>query len=147
MSWGKASIEGCALGVLLSLLSIWLLGIPAETLLGAYGLLLLLLSAYLASSPGAGALVGVFAVIGESVTDFAYFVFFQNAMASLVPYAVGFVLFIGRIPIFPLLGAFGGYLGREYFAEDTKRRLRARNRGYPFRKSGERKGERKRERG
>ena len=136
MSWKKASLEGSALGVLLSLLSIWLLGIPAETVLGAYALLLLLLSAYLTSSPRAGALVGLFAVIGESVIDFAFFVFAQNAQVSLVPYAVGFILFAGRIPVFPLFGAMGGYLGREYFAEDTKPRLRARNRVHPSRKSG-----------
>jgi asparagine N-glycosylation enzyme membrane subunit Stt3 len=135
MSWKKASLEGSALGVLLSLLSIWLLGIPAQTVLGAYALLLLLLSAYLTSSPRAGALVGLFAVIGESVTDFAYFVLTQNAQVSLVPYAVGFILFAGRIPVFPLFGAMGGYLGREYFAEDIKPRLRT-NRGHPSRKSG-----------
>jgi uncharacterized membrane protein YgaE (UPF0421/DUF939 family) len=43
MSWKKASIEGSALGVLLSLLSVMLLGIPDVTLLGAYALVLLLL--------------------------------------------------------------------------------------------------------
>jgi hypothetical protein len=146
MNW-KASIEGCALGVLLSLLSIWLLGIPAETLLGAYGLLLLLLSAYLTSSPRAGALVGLFAVIGESVTDFTYFVFFQNTMASLVPYAAGFILFAGRIPVFPLLGAIGGYMGHQYFAEEAKPRLRARTPRQASRKSEERKGRKIGERG
>jgi len=147
MNW-KASIEGCALGVLLSLLSIWLLGIPAETLLGAYALLLLLLSAYLTSSPRAGALLGLFTVIGESVIDFYYFVSVHGVqLLPLVPYAVGFVLFVGRIPVFPLWGAIGGYLGHRYFAEDAKPRLRARTPRQAVRKSGERKGGRKGERG
>jgi hypothetical protein len=128
MSWKKASVEGSALGVPLSLLSIWLLGVPAETVLAAYALLLLLLSAYLTSYPREGALLGLFAVIGESVTDFVYFVSVQGLQVLLVPYAVGLTLFVGRIPLFPFLGAAGGYLGREYFADKTERRMRARNR-------------------
>jgi hypothetical protein len=125
MYW-EVSIEGCAVGVPLSLLSIWLLGIPAETILAAYALLLLLFSAYLTSSPRGGALLGLFAVIGESVIDFAYLVSVQGVAVSLVPYAVGFVLFAGRIPVFPLLGAIGGYLGEQYFTEDRKPKLRVR---------------------
>jgi hypothetical protein len=142
MTWWKALVEGCALGVLLSLLSVWLLGVPAEILLVAYGLLMLLLSAYLTSSPRAGALLGAFAVIGESMIDFVYFVSVQGLMVPLVPYAAGFVLFLGRIPVFPLLGAIGGYLGEQYFAEETKQRFRASNRRSALRKSGKRKGER-----
>jgi hypothetical protein len=131
MSWKRASVEGSALGVLLSLLSIVLLGISDVTLLGGYALLLLLLSASLTSSPRAGALLGLFAVIGESVTDFVYFLSGYGAQLSLVPYAVGFILFVGRIPVFPLLGAIGGYLGQQYFAEKDKkpRMKRERNRG------------------
>jgi hypothetical protein len=142
MSWKKTSVEGCALGVVLSLLSIWLLGTPAETLLVAYALLLLLLSAYLTSSPRAGALLGLSAVIGESIIDFVYFISVQGLMVPFVPYAVGFTLFVGRIPVFPLLGATGGYLGQQYFAEETKPRFRASNRRHALRKSGKRKGER-----
>jgi hypothetical protein len=141
MCWKRVLAEGCALGVVLSLLSVWLLGITAETLLVAYALLLLLLSAYLTSWPRAGALLGLFAVIGESVMDFVYFIFVQGLAVPLVPYAVGFVLFVGRIPVFPLLGAVGGYLGQQYFAEDTRPRLRASNRRYALRKTRKRKGE------
>ena len=133
MGWKKASLEGSALGVLLSLLSIWL-PIPAEMLLAAYALLLLLLSAYLASSPREGALLGLFAVVSEFVIDFVYWVFVQGLQVLLVPYAVGFILFAGRIPVFPLMGAIGGYLGQQYFAENTKPRLRPRNPRYVSRK-------------
>jgi hypothetical protein len=138
MSWRKASIAGSALGAVLSLLSILLLDIPEVTLLGAYALFLLLVSASLTSSPRAGALFGLFAVIGESVTDCAYFLSY-GTQVLLVPYAVGFILFAGRIPVFPLAGVIGGYLGREYVAEKTRPTLRARNRAYVSRKTGERK--------
>lgn len=134
MDWIKTSIEGSAIGVLLSVLSIVLLNISALTLLGAYALLLLLLSMYLTSSPRAGALLGLFAVIGESVTDLAYFVLAQGLPASLVPYAAGLILFVGRIPVFPLLGAIGGHLGREYFADSARPRSQVRNRRYMSRR-------------
>jgi hypothetical protein len=147
MSWWKASLEGSAVGVLLSLLSIWLLGIPAETLLAAYALLLLLFSGYLTSYPREGALLGLFAVIGESVIDFIYFVSVKGLLVSLLPYGVGFILFVGRIPFFPLFGAIGAYLGREYFADKTELRLRARKRRPATRKTrGERGREKKKER-
>jgi hypothetical protein len=136
MSWRKASIAGSALGVLLSLLSILLLGIPEVMLLGAYVLLLLLLSSSLSSSPRAGALFGLFAVIGESVTDFAYFLLY-GLQLLIVPYAVGVILFLGRVPLFPLVGALGGYLGREYVAEKTKPSSRPRKRAYASQKTGE----------
>ena len=125
MDWKKVSLEGFILGVLLSLLSTWLLGVPADTLLGAYALLVFLFSAYLTSSLSEGGLLGLFAVIGEVVTDFIYSVFVARVLVSLVPYAVGLTLFIGRIGVFPLMGAMGGYLGQQYFAEKKKPRLRA----------------------
>ena len=83
--------------------------------------------------------LGLFAVIGESVTDFIYFLFGYGLQALVVPYAVGFVLFVGRIPVFPLVGAIGGYLGRQYFAEKTKPRLRATDQTLAPRKSKENK--------
>jgi hypothetical protein len=134
MGWWKASLEGSAVGLLLSLLSIWLLGVPPETLLAGYALLLLLFSAYLTSYPREGALLGLFAVIGESVIDFVYFVSVKGLLAPLLPYAVGSILFFGRIPFFPLFGAIGGYLGREYFTDKSELRMRGRNRGPASRK-------------
>jgi hypothetical protein len=125
MSSKKVWIEGCALGVLLSLLSVVLLDISDVALLGAYTLVLLLVSASLTSSQRDGVFFGLFAVIGESVMDFIYFVFGFGVQALLVPYAVGFNLFVVRIPVFPLAGAIGGYLGQRYFAEKTKPRVRA----------------------
>lgn len=120
MNVKATSIEGSVLGVIFSLLAIALMGVPDETLLFAYALLLLLFSAYLTSSPRMGALFGLFAIIGESVMDFVYFVFVSGLQVSLVPYAAGLFLFLGRIPIFLILGALGGYLGREYFAEKLR---------------------------
>lgn len=128
-----AWIEGCALGILLSVLSIVLLDISDAILLGAFALVLLLVSASLASSQRDGAFFGLFAVIGESVTDFICFVFGYGLQASLVPYAAGFVLFVGKIPVFPLVGAIGGYLGRQYIAEKGKPLLRARSRAHASR--------------
>jgi len=128
MSWKKVPLEGSLLGVLLSLLSVWLLGVPAEILLGGYALLLLLFSAYLTSSPGEGLLLGLFAVIGELVMDLIYWVSLKSLMVSLVPYAPGLTLFLGRIPVFPFMGLVGGYLGQKYFTENTKRRLQEKKR-------------------
>jgi hypothetical protein len=129
MAWKKVSLEGSVLGVLLSLLSMWLLGMPAEMLLGAYALILLLLSAYLTSSTREGALFGVFVVVGELVMDFIYSISVMGVQVLLVPYAVGLALFVGRIPVFPLMGAIGGYLGQRYFAEKTRPRPRAKRSG------------------
>ena len=135
MNSRKTWIEGCALGVLLSLLSVVLLDISDVTLLGAFTLILLLVSAALTSSERVGAFFGLFAVIGESATDFIYFVFGYGLAAPIVPYAVGFALFVGKIPLFPLMGAIGGYLGRQYFAEKSKPRLRATDQTLAPRKS------------
>jgi CHASE2 domain-containing sensor protein len=96
--------------------------------LGAYALLLLLFSAYLASSPREGTLLGLFAVIGELAMDFIYSILVAGVMIPLVPYAVGLTLFFGRIAVFPFMGSIGGYLGQQYFAEKTKRRLRVKKR-------------------
>lgn len=135
MNSKKVWIEGCALGILLSVLSVVLLDVSDVILLGAYTLVLLLVSASLTSSQRDGAFFGLFAVIGESVTDFTYFIFGYGAQALLVPYAVGFILFVGRIPVFPLVGAIGGYLGRQYLAEKTKPGLRAKSRAHTSRKT------------
>jgi hypothetical protein len=135
MNSKKVWIEGCALGVLLSLLSVVLLDVSDVTLLGAFTLVVLLVSASLTSSPRDGAFLGLFAVIGESVTDFMYFIFGYGLQALLVPYAVGFVLFVGRIPVFPLVGAIGGYLGRQYIAEKAQPGLRARSRAHTSQKT------------
>jgi hypothetical protein len=124
MNSRKVWIEGCALGVLLSLLSVALLSISDTTLFGAYTLVVLLASASLTSSQRNGAFFGLFAMIAESVTDFIYYVLGSGVDPLLVPYAVGLVLFIGRIPVFPLAGAVGGYLGERYFAEKTKPKAR-----------------------
>jgi hypothetical protein len=120
----RAVLGGSAVGVLLSLLSMMLLNIPDATMLTACGLLVLLFSAYVTSSARAGALFGLFVIISGSVVEFAYLVFVSGVVVSLVPYAVGFVLFVGRIPVFLLLGAIGGYLGQEYFADKGKPRAR-----------------------
>lgn len=128
MSSKKSIMEGLALGVLLSLLSIFLLSVPDMMLLGAFSLILVFISAWLTSSPRAGAIFGLFALIGESVTDFAYFLLGQGMQVSLVPYAVGFILFVGRIPMFPSLGYLGGYLGEQYFADEKPRIKREKNR-------------------
>jgi hypothetical protein len=145
MNSKKVWIEGCALGVLLSLLSVALLSISDTTLFGAYTLVLLLVSTSLTSSQRDGAFFGLFAVIGESVTDFVYYLFGYGVQALLVPYAVGFFLFVGRIPVFPLVGAIGGYLGERYFAEKTKPRVRAASRTLGPRKRRE--SEKRREKG
>jgi len=125
MNSKKVWVEGCVLGVVLSFLSLVLMDISDVMLLGAFTFLLLLASAALTSSERNGAFFGLFTVIGESVTDLIYFILGYGLEASIVPYAVGLVLFVGRIPVFPLVGAVGGYLGRRYFAEKSKQRMRA----------------------
>jgi hypothetical protein len=124
MNSKKVWIEGCALGVLLSLLSVALLSVSDTTLFVAYTLVVLLVSASLTSSQRNGAFFGLFAMIAESVTDFIYYVLGSGVHPLLVPYAVGIVLFVSRIPVFPLAGAIGGYVGERYFAEKTKPRAR-----------------------
>jgi hypothetical protein len=134
MNSKRVWIEGCALGVLLSLLSVVLLNISDVTLLGAYALIVLLVSASRTSSERAGLFFGLFVVIGESATDFIYFLY-GGLQPLLIPYAVGFVLFVGRIPVFLLLAAIGGYLGRQYFPEKTRLRSRPPDRTQAARKS------------
>jgi hypothetical protein len=144
MNSKRVWIEGCALGVLLSLLSVVLLSISDATLLGAYAFIVLLVSTSRSSSERDGLFLGLFVVIGESATDLIYFLY-GGLQPLLVPYAVGFVLFVGRIPVFPLVAAIGGYLGRQYFAERTKPRSRPTDRRQAPRKSKVRNEDKKRE--
>jgi hypothetical protein len=139
MNSKKVWVEGCGLGVLLSFLSIILLNISDVTLLGAYALIVLLVSASLLSSERDGVYFGIFAVIAESVTDLVYYFFGYGLQALGVPYAVGLFLFLGKIPVLPLMAVIGGYLGRQYFAEKAKPRLRAKSRAITARKTGEKK--------
>jgi hypothetical protein len=115
------SVVGVALGAILSLVGLVLLGtdVSDQLLLGAFTVVVFLVSASLATSAKRGLVLGVFAMIAQTVIDVIYFVSVYGADLGLVPYAAGFALFVGRIPLFPLAGAFGGYLGQEYFSEKS----------------------------
>jgi hypothetical protein len=104
----------------------------------------LLVSTSRTSSERGGLFFGLFVVIGESLTDFIYFLY-GGLELSLIPYAVGFVLFVGRIPVFPLMAAIGGYLGRQYFPEKTRPRSRLPDRTQAPRKSKVRNENKKKE--
>ena len=114
-------VVGFALGAILSLVSLALLGtdVSDQMLLGAFTVVVFLVSASLTTSAKRGLVLGVFAVIAQAVIDVIYFVSVYAADLQLVPYAAGFALFVGRIPLFPLAGALGGYLGQEYFSEKS----------------------------
>jgi len=118
-----SSVIGFAVGAVLSLVGLVLLGtdISDQMLLSAYTIVVFLVSASLTASAKRGLVLGVFAVIAQAVIDVIYFVSVYSADLQLVPYAAGFALFIGRIPLFPLAGAFGGYLGQEYFSEKPRK--------------------------
>jgi hypothetical protein len=72
-------------------------------------------------------------LIGEVVAELVYFFSVYGMDVLLLPYMVGLSLFVGRIPLFILAGAFGGYVGREYFAEPKarSRTKRIRKKGKP----------------
>ena len=114
-------IVGFAVGGILSFVGLSLLGtdISDQVLLSAYTIVIFLVSASLATSAKRGLVLGVFAVIAQAVIEVIYFVSVYAADLQLVPYAAGFALFVGRIPLFPLAGAFGGYLGQQYFPEKS----------------------------
>jgi len=123
-------IVGFVLGALLALAGLMLLlGVSDQVLLIAYAIVLILVSASLTSSAREGLILGLSALIGQALVDLVYVVFVYQALL-LLPYAVGFNLFVGMIPAFPLAGALGGYLGGAYFAESkSKRRLGEKSRG------------------
>jgi hypothetical protein len=121
LAYITSAVIGFGLGVLLSLVGVVLLGtdISDQMLLGAFTIVVFLVSASLAASAKRGLVLGVFAVIAQAVIDVIYFVSVYGADLQLVPYAAGFALFVGRVPLFPLAGALGGYLGQEYFSEKS----------------------------
>jgi hypothetical protein len=136
ISWSQL-IEGVALGILLALLYFTLLtDVPVTTVLGGYVIIVFFVSSALASSPTSGLILALSVLIGEIPTEFFYLCSTYGAVdVSILPYAVGIILFVARIPLFPVAGAFGGYVGREYFAE--KARPVRRRRKVVKRKTGE----------
>jgi len=113
-----ALIEGLAVGVLISILDLVVLREVSDqlVLLCGYAVVVLLVSASLTSSAKAGFLLAVFTVIGATVIGLIYY----GGDLLLAPYAVGFYLFVGRIPLFPIAGALGGYLGKRYFTKEAE---------------------------
>jgi hypothetical protein len=127
-------VEGVGLGVLFAAASLVLLaGVPDTTLLGGYTIVLFLVSAALTSSPKSGLTLALSVLIGEVVAELVYFFSVYGMDVLLLPYVVGLSLFVGRIPLFILAGVFGGYVGREYFAEPKARSRikRIRKKGKP----------------
>jgi len=123
------SAAGLAVGPPLALIGLLVIpDVSDQLLLAAYAIALMLIAAAVTLSTRAGLLLAVLTIITETLTELAYFVSVYGMDISLLPYAVGFVLFVGRIPLFPLAGAFGGYLGREFFAEESKRKMGAKAR-------------------
>ena len=118
----RVAVAGLVAGVLLTFTGVMLPRVSDVILLCGFAIVLVLASSSLASSARAGFIFALFALLGENVADFVYFVFAYGADISLLPYALGFILFVGRIPLFPLAGALGGYLGQEFFAEPGKRK-------------------------
>jgi hypothetical protein len=125
-------MAGFSVGVMLGLVAI----LPAaevseQMLLAAYGVVVILISAALASTWKAGFMFGLFAIAGESVAESLYFVLALGTDLLLVPFAAGFAFFLGRIPVFLLAGAVGGYLGGEYFADKSgKKRVKKKRRAH-----------------
>jgi hypothetical protein len=120
----KVALAGLVVGVLLSFISAPRpdspLQVPEQILLGGFAIVLTLASASLTSSARAGLMFALLALLGENVTDLVLFVFWYGADISLLPYAWGFIFFVGRILLFPLAGTLGGYLGQEYFTQHAK---------------------------
>jgi hypothetical protein len=115
-------VAGVVLGGLLSAVSLLLLPeLSDQTILVAYAVVVLFVSAALLSSVGSGLLLGLFTIIAETVIELVYFVSGYSTGVPLniadLPFAVGLTLFVGRILLFPVSGAIGGYLGRELFAK------------------------------
>jgi hypothetical protein len=129
VSWSQI-IEGVALGILLALLGLTLLtDVPEVTVLGGYVIIVFFVSSSLASSPTSGLILALSVLMAEIPTEYFYLSSTYTVMdVSILPYAVGMILFVARIPLFPVAGAFGGYVGREYFAEPKPRSVRTRRR-------------------
>jgi len=118
------STAGLAVGPLFALIGLLVIpDVSDQLLLAGYAIALMLIAAAVTLSTRAGLLLAVLTIITETLTELAYFVSVYGIDISLLPYAVGFVLFVGRIALFPLAGAFGGYLGREFFAEESKGKM------------------------
>lgn len=119
------SVAGLAVGPLLALIGLVVVPeVSDQLLLAGYAIALMLVAAAVTLSARAGLLLAVLTIVSETVTELAYFVSVPPGMdISLLPYAVGFALFVGRIPLFPIAGAFGGYLGGEFFAEESKTKM------------------------
>jgi hypothetical protein len=137
ISWSRVA-EGVALGILLALVDLTLLTeVPEITVLGGYVIIVFLVSSALTSSPASGLTLALSVLMGEIPTEFFYIrSTYVAADVFILPYAVGIILFVARIPLFPAAGAFGGYVGREYFAERRRRSVR-RRRKVGKRKTGE----------
>jgi hypothetical protein len=109
---------GSALGALLALTSLAVMTeVSDEMLLAAYTIVVLLVSASLMPSARYGLMFALVTITAEAVTELVYLVSTYHVDVSLLPYAAGLVLFIGRIPLFILAGVLGGYLGRTHIAE------------------------------
>jgi hypothetical protein len=120
-----AATAGLTVGVLLSVFALLLLPELSETIvLGAYAIVVFLVSASLTSSPKGGVVLGLFTVLGQTIAELVYFISVYAASVTILPFAVGLTLFVGRIVLFPLTGSLGGYLGQEYFSEKPKRESR-----------------------
>jgi uncharacterized membrane protein YgdD (TMEM256/DUF423 family) len=116
---------GLTVGVLLSLVALLLVpDLPEVTVLGAYAIVVFLVSASLTSSPKRGLFLGLFTALGQTITELIYFISVYAADVTILPFAVGIILFVGRIVLFPLTGGLGGYVGREYSSEKPKRESR-----------------------
>jgi hypothetical protein len=126
-SWLQV-VEGVALGILLALVDLMLLtNAPETTVLGGYVVIVFLVSLALTSSPMSGLTLGLSTIVGEIPTEFFYLrSAFGGLDLAVLPYAVGMILFVARIPLFLVAGAFGGYVGGEYFAEPKVRAVRTR---------------------
>jgi hypothetical protein len=120
-----APTAGLTVGVLLSLIAVLLLPELAQvTVLGAYAIVVFLVSASLTSSTKAGVTLGLFTLVGQTITELIYFISVYAVDVTILPFAVGVTLFVGRIVLFPLTGGLGGYLGGEYSSEKLKRESR-----------------------
>jgi hypothetical protein len=106
-------MAGLILGPLLALLAVWLAPeISDQILLIAYAVVVLLVSASLTSTAKEGLLLAALTVVGETLVELLYFVSVYGVDVSIVPWAAGFSLFVGRIVLFPVAGVLGGYMGR-----------------------------------
>jgi hypothetical protein len=129
VSWLQIA-EGVASGIILALVDLMLLAdVPETTVLCGYAIIVFLVSLALTTSPTSGLTLALSALLGEIPTEFFYLRSAYGAVdLAVLPYAVGVTFFVTRIPLFLFAGAFGGYIGREYFAEPKARSVRTRRR-------------------